>query len=119
MRKPSPDFQVTKSVTNDAVCLTCTGELDLSSMSQLEDSLSRALESAPMRLVIDMEHVTFIDSAGVRVIWNAARRCINQSIQYAIIPSEPVSKLFKLLQLDLPIAESQRGAPASSEPPQI
>jgi anti-anti-sigma factor len=119
MTKPSPNFQVTTSARTDAVCLTCTGELDLSSMSQLEDGVSAAMETAPMRLLIDMERVTFIDSAGVRVIWNAARRCINQSIQYAIIPSEPVSKLFKLLQLDLPIAESQRGAPASSEPPQV
>jgi anti-anti-sigma factor len=86
MKKQPPDFQVTTSVGADAVCLICAGELDLSSMSQLEGGLSTALETAPMRLVIDMERVTFIDSAGVRVIWNAARRCINQSIQYAIIP---------------------------------
>jgi anti-anti-sigma factor len=114
MTKPSPNFQVTTSARTDAVCLTCTGELDLSSMSQLEDGVSAAMETAPMRLLIDMERVTFIDSAGVRVIWNAAQRCANRSITIAIIPSEPVNKLFKLLQLELPTAKPPEGAPASS-----
>jgi anti-anti-sigma factor len=98
-------FRVTTAATAEELRLICSGELDLSSMSQLEDAVSAALEIAPRRLVIDMEQVGFIDSTGVRVVWNSVQRCAGRSIPIAVLPSEPVGKLFKLLQLELPTAK--------------
>lgn len=109
MTDQPPDFQVSTSVGPGSVCLKCTGELDLSSISQLEDGVSAALEQRTPQLVIDMRNVTFIDSTGVRIVWQAAQRCASRSISIGIIPSEPVTKLFELLQLDLPIAEPETG----------
>jgi anti-sigma B factor antagonist len=44
------------------------GELDIASASALEDSLRRALESGAASVALDLTRVTFIDSAGVRVL---------------------------------------------------
>ena len=48
------------------------GELDIASASALEDSLRQALESGASSIALDLTRVTFIDSAGVRVVLWAA-----------------------------------------------
>jgi anti-sigma B factor antagonist len=44
------------------------GELDIASAPALEDSLRQALESGASSVALDLTRVTFIDSAGVRVL---------------------------------------------------
>jgi anti-anti-sigma factor len=44
------------------------GELDIASAPALEDSLRQALESGAASVALDLTRVTFIDSAGVRVL---------------------------------------------------
>jgi anti-sigma B factor antagonist len=48
------------------------GELDIASAPALEDSLRHALESGASSIALDLTRVTFIDSAGVRVLLWAA-----------------------------------------------
>ncbi len=49
------------------------GELDIASAPALEDSLLHVLNSGASSIALDLTRVTFIDSAGVRVLlWAAA-----------------------------------------------
>lgn len=44
-----------------------TGELDLSTVSELQERLERSLD-APAMLVVDLREVTFLDSSGLRLL---------------------------------------------------
>ena len=48
------------------VIVTVTGEVDAHSAPRLQEALLTALSSASRRLVVDLDDITFFDSAGIR-----------------------------------------------------
>ena len=48
------------------------GEVDISSASQLEAVLDDVIEKGALLVVLELEHVDFLDSSGLRVILAAA-----------------------------------------------
>ncbi len=57
----------------DAAWVRVTGELDLATAPQLEQTLQQADLRAP-RVVLDLRKLTFINASGVHVIVEASRR---------------------------------------------
>jgi anti-sigma B factor antagonist len=57
----------------DAAWVRVTGELDFATAPQLVQTLGRA-EASSQRVVLDLRQLTFMDSAGVHVIFNASVR---------------------------------------------
>lgn len=49
------------------------GELDLDTAGSFEDALSRALEAAETRVVVDLTGATFMDSSGVNSLVSRTR----------------------------------------------
>ncbi len=45
-----------------------SGEIDLSTVGELEDRLEGPLDSGPSLLVLDLRQVTFLDSSGLRLL---------------------------------------------------
>jgi len=64
-------FRVRLDDTTDPPVLHIQGEIDLATTDELRAELDRALEDAPT-LVVDLEGVTFLGVAGVRVFLGAA-----------------------------------------------
>jgi anti-sigma B factor antagonist len=58
----------------DTVVLRAVGELDIAGAPGLEHSLLYALESSASSIVLDLRAVSFIDSAGQRLLMWAADR---------------------------------------------
>jgi anti-sigma B factor antagonist len=52
--------------------LSCSGEIDVSTVSALRDALQEA-ERSSQRVIIDLTEVTFLDSTGVGAILGAVR----------------------------------------------
>ena len=66
------------------------GELDLSNAPALTDGLSTALDVAmsgdpsPARMVLDLQNLTFIDSAGIEALLATKRRCAESGAGFAL-----------------------------------
>jgi anti-anti-sigma factor len=57
----------------DSLVLQAVGEVDMASAPALEQSLLYALESGASSIVLDLNAVSFIDAAGMRVLlWATA-----------------------------------------------
>ena len=56
---------------NGAVVVHLAGELDLYNADEVRDALAQAIASSPQRIVVDMEHVEFVDSTALGVLIEA------------------------------------------------
>ena len=67
------------------------GEVDLANVSQVESTLRSAIGDASGPLVIDLSDLAYLDSAGVRALFAAARAAGNEgvSLRAALPPSSP------------------------------
>ncbi len=73
------------------------GELDMASAPALQEALENAgADTAPM-LVLDVQQLRFIDSAGLRVILWARERCQERKQEFALTPgSRQVQRLLAI-----------------------
>jgi anti-sigma B factor antagonist len=60
------------SARGDALVVRVDGEVDLWTAHRFEEALSRARTSSAPTIVVDLERVTFMDSAGVHVLVQSA-----------------------------------------------
>ena len=61
-----------------AVVVALAGELDLYNAHSVRDALLGEAARAPDRLIVDLSHVTFIDSTGLGVLIEARTRLANR-----------------------------------------
>lgn len=66
---PAPEFSVTSRRAGGAVVVVPVGELDLATVDVLKDELTAAGDA----VVLDLRDVTFIDSAGLRLVLESSR----------------------------------------------
>jgi anti-sigma B factor antagonist len=91
-------MRVTTEALAEAVVVRLAGDLDLATAREvtaaLEDATARI---AGERLVLDMTHVGFIDSTGLRVLLRAATPLDRPMVLVA--PSGPVCRILDLTRL--------------------
>jgi anti-anti-sigma factor len=80
------------------VCVSLSGELDLSSALMLEEELRRIEEEAKPRLmVLDLRTLKFLDSTGLRLILAAHARALKRGGRLTIVQgSDAVRRIFRL-----------------------
>ncbi len=61
------DVQISES-GNERVDAALSGEIDLSTVAELEERLRGSLDGGPPLLVLDLREVTFLDSSGLRLL---------------------------------------------------
>ncbi len=106
----------------DRVVLELHGELDLSAAPLLASEIERAENGEHGALVLDLEDLDFVDSAGLRVILAAHERALGTGREFAVTAGTPqVRRLFEiagvgahLRTIDQPLATL---APGDSESP--
>jgi anti-sigma B factor antagonist len=67
-------FTVTVTTGAQAVRVGATGEIDAFTAPRLATALSEALSAGVFEITVDLQDVTFLDSAGVHAIAHAYRR---------------------------------------------
>jgi anti-anti-sigma factor len=81
----------------DRVVLGLYGELDLLGAPLLENAIEDVEGGAPAIIVLDLQDLQFVDSAGLRVILAAHERSQHQAWDFALTPgSEQVQRLFTI-----------------------
>lgn len=98
MSAPSPEyFRVDEVRDGDRLCLTLHGELDLESAPVLESKLLEAQDGNSKRIMVDLNHLQFMDSTGLRVILAAHQDAESNGHDFALRGSTP--QVHRLLTL--------------------
>jgi len=61
------------------------GEIDLSNAAELEVAISHAVGNEDMGLVVDLVHVDYLDSSGVTLLFNLARRLSRRQQAFVVV----------------------------------
>ena len=87
--------------SQDVCVIHADGEVDLSTVAELDSTLRRVQEDGHTNVVLDLWDVTFIDSVGIGVLLSARRRAEKGIAGFAVIaePSGPVQNVFDLAGL--------------------
>jgi anti-anti-sigma factor len=87
------DIGITRS--GGFAVVTVTGELDVSNAAWLFDCLHDAMDAGILEIVLDIKHLTYMDSAGLSVLIEANRRLRSAHGTLTVLSPAPiVRKLF-------------------------
>lgn len=70
------------------VIATLTGDLDIVRAPVVRAELSEALSNQTLGLVVDMTETTYLDSAGVNLLFELAGRLENRQLRLAVVLRE-------------------------------
>ena len=94
------------------VVVTVAGEVDIATVTRLRERLFE-LAASGRNLVVDLDQVSFIDSAGLAALVGAARRADAHGASLQVVCTRPRTRqLFRLTGLDsrVPLARTLDGA---------
>ena len=98
----------------DAVIATLKGEVDISNASSVKDGLLRSVPNTATALVLDLTDTAYVDSSGVRLIFELAERLRSRGQKLAlVVPDDSMIKRVLLLtevQQAVPMSTSVQGA---------
>ncbi len=100
------------AATDGVLRFEVEGEIDLSSAPALLDAvLCAALANDHRQVVIDLRHVTFIDSSGLAAVVEMRRRLRDNGTHLVVTgPSDPVRRIFEMTGL-ADVVDLQSGWP--------
>lgn len=64
---------------------TVDGEIDLSNATELEVAISHAVGNEALGLVVDLVRVDYLDSSGVTLLFNLARRLSRRQQKFVVV----------------------------------
>lgn len=80
--------------------VTVAGEMDIATVHQLHDWLAE-LAASGRPLIVDLDRVTFIDAAGLRVLATAASQAAAHGASLSVVCArQQVRRLFAITGLD-------------------
>jgi anti-anti-sigma factor len=93
----------------DIWIVTLSGPIGVSTYEKLDETLAGLFEEEQFRLVVDMQNVSYVSSAGAGVLINAMTQCKDRGGMLVLANVTPnVWEVLELLQLEsvLPVATS-------------
>ena len=81
---------------------TVEGEIDISNSIELETELSHAVPNDARGLVLDLSYVSFIDSSGIRTLFDLAARLGHHQQVLHLVLRDDSQLLRTLLMLQIP-----------------
>ena len=84
---------VTSSSEDGATVLALSGELDMSNAPALREAIASSGAERTGRLILDLSRLTFIDSAGIAVLLEAAERLDSVSLR------DPVRAVWRVIEI--------------------
>lgn len=84
-----------------AITVTLSGELDHEGVLDVENDVRWAVANANVCVTVDAENVTFVDSAGLRLILQSQMMAADRHVRFILAsPSESLVRLLQLTGLD-------------------
>jgi anti-sigma B factor antagonist len=101
----------THAVHDGAVVVEAHGELDVSSAPAFRAAVQRAVEGDRPLVVIDLAHVSFLDSAGLAVVFGAQRMLpVSKRMMLANVPDR-MRRMLRLAAVDAVVDVHAPGEP--------
>lgn len=93
------------------------GEIDLSNASEFAEELGEAVDLSGPGLIVDISSVLYIDSAGIRALFEVVRRLELRGQKAAVVvaATSPVRTLIEVTNLDqaIPVCETAEDCAAA------
>ncbi|MBA9003430.1 MULTISPECIES: STAS domain-containing protein [Thermomonospora] len=94
------EFAVEHRVEQDVTVVKVTGELDVFSSPRLREKLLDVIDTGPVRLVVDLSDVTFLDSTGLGVLVGIYHRLRARNGTMSFVgANDRVRRVFHVTQL--------------------
>ncbi len=93
-----PPFHLVSEASEATWRVLAAGEIDIAVVPELEAALGSAERSAAAAVVLDLSRVTFIDSSGIRVLVECARRDPSGE-RFSIVPGPAVDRVIDVAGL--------------------
>ena len=95
------ELRVETRFAGEHALVTPVGEVDLSNVGRLRDALDEVFMQAGTQVVVDLDQITFIDSAGLGALIGARRRthAVNGSLTL-VCTQERILRIFAITRLD-------------------
>jgi anti-sigma B factor antagonist len=87
---PTSLLEVTTDCHETGVVVTVSGEVDLSTRDILAENLDAAIElvSPPQHLIVDLEQVTFLGSAGLALLLDTQDVAVRRGVTLRIVATQ-------------------------------
>ena len=93
-------LQVNTDSFSDTVRIVLNGELNTLTASQLEQQINDTVTPQTMALIMDLENLSFVSSAGLRIFAKAQKIMKAQNGRaYFVRPSPQVKKVFDIVKV--------------------
>lgn len=91
------DFSVEIDKKNTLPIIRVKGEIDVYTCAQLNSSIQSVLQEGYTSVVLNLEHIQYIDSTGLGTIAHAARELLRDNGQVLVVcPKPQVRKIFEI-----------------------
>ena len=95
------ELSVTTSRHDDVSVVVVEGEVDVQTAAQLRQALDQEIAEGHVRLVVDLDEVTFLDSTGLGVLVGRLKLVRNASGWLRIVcSSDRILRVFRITGLD-------------------
>ena len=104
------------SWNDNAIVVTADGRVDGANARDFQSALEPVIEASDQAVILDMERLTYISSAGLRVILLAAKSLQRKDAALSICSlSDPIREIFSVSGFDqiIPIHATQAEALAA------
>lgn len=115
---------VTFSTLQGVPVADITGEVDMSNAHRLQRIVLNHVEDRHAGLVVDLTHTTYIDSSGIRILYEISQRLDQrgQALGVALPATSPIRRMLAITKLDtlIDVADTAVEAAAGlTSPPQV
>lgn len=94
-------FTISSQRTATAIRLCVAGELDVSTVGQLDRAIDEALRSRPGSLLVDLAGTTFCDCAAITALLAGQSNAIARDVAYQVVNPTGISlRILQIFQLD-------------------
>jgi anti-anti-sigma factor len=87
-----------EQMPDSALRIRVRGEIDLSNVATVEQEMHRAISNQLSEVVVDLSEVTYVDSAGLRVLFTLGTRLESLQIRFRLVvpPDSPPRRVIEL-----------------------
>jgi anti-anti-sigma factor len=109
--------EITERIVEDGVELRVSGRLDASWADHLSRALDGAVRGGADRIVVEMSQISYVSSAGIRVLLQAHRQVRKIGGALAVAnPSESVREVLTLTGLEALLASAEASRESAAQP---
>jgi anti-sigma B factor antagonist len=96
------EVQIEQRESDDVVVARLTGELDISGADATGQRIAEAVPSSARGVVVDMSELEFIDSSGVSMLFELARRVGSRRQELRVVApaGKPVARVLDIVEFD-------------------